>query len=190
MTSASPLQQAIVFSFSDSVAIDIRGMWRQTFTTVFDEILRSAEVSDDVIRQILKAGKFGKREVDFKKLNRLNPHSNSVFRIVQNKQTGKMTAIPHYNGYTPVSSCQVYPRLTDKRSCLYYFGRLLSFLLIYGGKMPNYLHENFWRSLVGGRLFFDDGLRQKYAKELKQSPMFEINGTKPLKELMYSMTLA
>lgn len=56
--------------------------------------------------------------------------------------------------------------------------------------MPNYLAEQFWRSLVGGRLFFDDELRKKYASEIKQNPMFEVNGTKPLKELMYSMTLA
>ena len=85
MTSASPLYQAIVFAFSDSVSIDIRGMWRQTFTTVFDEILRSDEVSDETIKQITAAGKFGKRQIDFKKLNEMNPHSNSVFRIVQNK---------------------------------------------------------------------------------------------------------
>lgn len=190
MTSASPLYQAMVFAFSDSVAIDIRGMWRQAFTTVFDEILRSAEISDEVIKQIHEAGKFGKRKIDFTKLNRLNPHSNAVFRIVQNAQTEKPVAIPHYNGYTPVASSQVYPRLTEKRSCIYYFGRLLSFLLIYGGKMPNYLAEQFWRSLVGGRLFFDDELKKKYASEIKHNPMFEINGTKPLKELTYSMTLA
>lgn len=49
MTSTSPLYQAIVFSFSDSVSIDIRGMWRQTFTTVFDEILHSDELNEEII---------------------------------------------------------------------------------------------------------------------------------------------
>ena len=62
-------------------------------------------------------------------------------------------------------------------------------MLIYGGKMPNYFHEYFWRSLVGGRLFFDDEMKEKYKRQLKADPMFEINGTKSLEELTYKMTL-
>lgn len=93
-------------------------------------------------------------------LNHDNPNAPSLLKVV-NLET-ETVLVPHYNGYVCVTSSNVFPRLTDKRSCLYYFGRLVAFCMIYSGKMPKFLHFNFWRALVGGRLFIDDGVKKRH----------------------------
>ena len=98
--------------------------------------------------------------MDFAKLNECNPNLPSLLKAVNLPE--RTILVPHYNGYVCRTSSSVYPRLTDKRSCLYYFGRIVAFCLVYSGKMPNFLHENFWKSLVGGRLYFDEETQKKY----------------------------
>lgn len=102
---------------------------------VFDELIEEREMSDGDLEAARESGKFGSRRIDFVRLNRENPGKRSVLKqFSTNNQT---TLVPHYNGFTNVTSATVYPRLTDKRSCLYYFGRLAAFCLIYNFKVPN-----------------------------------------------------
>lgn len=135
-------------------------MWRQTLSMVFDDLLAEVEISNDILKKIKDASKFGKRDLDFPHLNKGNPNTPSLLRAAHLQK--KTVLLPQYNGYVCRTSSAVFPRLTDKRSCLYYLGRVVAFCLIYSGKMPNFLHKHFWLSLIGGRLFFDDVIKQQY----------------------------
>lgn len=127
---------------------------------MFDDLLGEKKITNEILYKIKDANKFGKRELHFEELNKNNPNAPTLLKAISdNKQT---ILVPHYNGYVCKTSSAVFPRLTDKRSCLYYFGRIVAFCLVYSGKMPNFLCENFWKSLVGGRLFFDEETKQKY----------------------------
>ena len=161
-------------------------MWRQTLSIMFDNLLGESEITNEVLYKIKENSKFGKRDLKFEELNKNNPNKPSLLKAVNLKTDTVL--VPHYNGYVCRTSSSVYPRLTDKRSCLYYFGRIVAFCLIYSGKMPNFLHENFWKSLVGGRLYFDDEVTERYHDQIAQDPMFKINGTKPLSQLYYPLT--
>ena len=135
-------------------------MWRQTLSMMFNDLLGEAEITNEVLYKIKQAGKFGKRELKFEDLNKPNPNLPSLLKAIN--LDSHTILIPHYNGYVCKTSSTVFPRLTDKRSCLYYFGRIVAFCLIYSGKMPNFLHESFWKSLIGGRLYFDEELLEKH----------------------------
>ncbi|CAL5971952.1 Conserved_hypothetical protein [Hexamita inflata] len=185
-TSISPLCSSIRFHYKEQQGIDAGGMWRQTLSMMFNDLLGEAEISNEVLQKIKDAGKFGKRDLKFTELNKGNPNSPSLLKAINfNTHT---ILVPHYNGYVCRTSSSVYPRLTDKRSCLYYFGRIVAFCLIYSGKMPNFLHENFWKALVGGRLYFDEEVTEKYKEQMERDQMFKINGTKPLSQLYYELT--
>lgn len=153
-------------------------MWRQTLSIMFNDILGDTEITNDILYRIKDNMKFGRRDLKFEELNKGNPNKPSLLKTVN--LADRSVLVPHYNGYVCRTSSAVYPRLTDKRSCLYYFGRVVAFCLIYSGKMPNFLHENFWKSLVGGRLYFDANVDDRYKDQIAADPMFKINGTKPL----------
>ena len=97
--------------------------------------------------------------------------------------------IPHYNGYNCQRNSYIYPRLTDKRSCLYYLGRLFSFCLVYYAKVPNFMHDNFWKAVVGGRLYFDDELIKANQMLYDLDPMLKTNGTKGFTDLLYPLAV-
>lgn len=94
--------------------------------------------------------------------------------------------MPHFNFYRPVATGDVYPRLTDKRSCVYYLGRLICYCLTVSGKMPNYFCDNFWKCLTGGRYFIDEELDKKYYNVEDRS--FRTNSTLPQTELQFKLT--
>eukprot|EP00703_Trepomonas_sp_PC1_P003482 JAP93124.1 hypothetical protein TPC1_14710 [Trepomonas sp. PC1] len=185
-TSISPLSSAIRFQYKDQQGVDAGGMWRQTLSIMFNDLLGETKISNDCLFKIKEVGKFGKRELDFAKLNECNPNQPSLLKAVNLPE--RTILVPHYNGYVCRTSSSVYPRLTDKRSCLYYFGRIVAFCLVYSGKMPNFLHENFWKSLVGGRLYFDEETQKKYAEQYEKDPMFKINGTRPISTMHYPIS--
>lgn len=91
--------------------------------------------------------------------------------------SGSPMLVPKYSGFIPQTSADVYPRLSEKRSALYYLGRLFGFAAIYDVKIMDVLDDRYWQSLVGGRLYFDDDVREKFADALRADPMFEVNGT-------------
>ncbi|KAH0574443.1 hypothetical protein SS50377_24401 [Spironucleus salmonicida] len=186
-TSITPLSAAIRFHYKNQQGVDAGGMWRTTLTILFDDLLSELPITNDVLFEIKKAEKFGNRDLHFDELNEDNPNSPSLLKVINLNQ--KTILVPHYNGYNCQTSSSIYPRLTDKRSCLYYLGRIFSFCLIYSGRMPDFLHQNFWKSLVGGRLFFDDEVIRKYQSRYETDPMFKINGTKPYQELLYPLTM-
>ena len=132
-------------------------MWRATLTLLFDDLLAEQKITNEVLDIIKGMSKFGNRELQFQALNEDNPNSPSLLKVINMEK--KTVLVPHYNGYNCQTSSSIYPRLTDKRSCLYYLGRVFSFCLVYSGKVPDFLHDNFWKAMVGGRLYFDDELK-------------------------------
>lgn len=110
-------------------------------------------------------------------MNGRNPHAPTLLKAATILKS--QILVPHFNFYKPTASGDVYPRLTDKRSCVYYLGRLMAYCLSVGGKMPNFFCDNFWKCLTKGRLFFDEAMERTYAAEIAQNSMFKVNGTLP-----------
>lgn len=85
--------------------------------------------------------------------------------------------VPLFQGFIPVSSAEVLPRLSAKRSAIYYLGRLVAFAMVFNVKFPSVFDDRLLRSLIGGRLYLDDEVMKKYEREAKEDKMFTINGT-------------
>lgn len=187
VTSISPLYSTIKYVFDDQPGIDSGGIWRAVMSAVFDELIEEREMSTADLERAHENGKFGSRKIDFERLNRENPNKRSVLKSFN--ADGQTVLVPHYNGFTNITSATVYPRLTDKRSCLYYFGRLAAFCLIYNFKVPNQLSQRFWDACVGGRLNFNEPeIRQRFAEKLAHDRMFPINGSLALEKLYFPLS--
>lgn len=112
-------------------------------------------------------------------LNEVEIHGSPILSIVDHM------LIPSFLGYIPLASSEVYPRLSEKRSALYYLGRLFAFAVIYNVRFPKVLDSRLISSLIGGRLYLDDNITKEYKDTREKDPMFDVNGT-PV-DLLYPM---
>ncbi|TNJ27398.1 hypothetical protein GMRT_11274 [Giardia muris] len=85
--------------------------------------------------------------------------------------------VPLFQGFIPISSAEVLPRLSAKRSAIYYLGRLVAFAMVFNVKFPSVFDDRLLRSLIGGRLYLDAEVMKKYEREAREDKMFTINGT-------------
>lgn len=112
-------------------------------------------------------------------LNEVEIHGSPILNMVDH------TLIPSFLGYVPLASSEVYPRLSEKRSALYYLGRLFAFAVIYNVRFPKVFDSRLISSLIGGRLYLDDKINKEYKTVREKDPMFDVNGT-PV-DLVYPM---
>lgn len=66
-------------------------------------------------------------------LNEEEIRGSPILNMVEHK------LIPAFLGYIPLASSEVVPRLSQKRSALYYLGRLFAFAVVYNVRFPKVL---------------------------------------------------
>lgn len=76
------------------------------------------------------------RDIDFDKINAKMCGDGKLFKVIETRD--KSLLCPIYSFYEYKLSTIVYPRITDKRSAIYYLGRILAYCLIYNAKIPDY----------------------------------------------------
>ncbi|EET01600.1 Hypothetical protein GSB_32730 [Giardia duodenalis] len=104
-------------------------------------------------------------------LNEEEIRGSPILSMVEHK------LIPTFLGYIPLASSEVVPRLSQKRSALYYLGRLFAFAVVYNVRFPKVFDSRLISCLIGGRLYLDDEINNKYKAERESDPMFNVNGT-------------
>ncbi|KAE8304904.1 hypothetical protein GL50803_0032730 [Giardia duodenalis] len=104
-------------------------------------------------------------------LNEEEIRGSPILNMVEHK------LIPAFLGYIPLASSEVVPRLSQKRSALYYLGRLFAFAVVYNVRFPKVFDSRLISCLIGGRLYLDNEINNKYKAERENDPMFNVNGT-------------
>jgi len=164
--------------FDHEAGVDLGGLFRAALTLAFEELI--AEKPIGFVDDWEQRGRGGSHNVQPQEPpppEALLP-PEPILRAVN--LPAVTILVPRFLGHEPSASTEVLPRISPKRSALYYLGRLCSFALLHNLRIPDVLDDRFWQCLVGGQLFLTDEEIQanpEFVSADKASSMFRINGT-------------
>lgn len=173
MASATPVRHRLQVQFDHEAGVDMGGLFRAALTLAFEELISEKPIG---FEETWDRGHSLPPQQRALEEEMLPPEP--ILRAVS--VPGGTMLIPKFLGHTPTASTEVLPRISPKRSALYYLGRLCCFALVHNLRIPDMLDSRFWQCVVGGRLFLEEEEIQndpELRDACQRDAMFRINGT-------------